>query len=244
MKKGNITGGFSALVIGIMLMSGCTTTEPAGMTTVITPVPLMVNETFPVTTTSAAPANNTPLQMFNETCTETPIPTPAVPVSTAAVTIPHMVYETIAVTPELSGTPETDAMPVNDPVFKETLSSHTYSYPSPVEGVHGSLSILTGGLGDVSVFIARGGANVRPADDDISGNFAEDQHSGYTRVNILPDGSSEFVSLPPGNYIAYLPDKNGGMPENQSFIINANSITTISFKGNSYRIYSGPPCWG
>ena len=125
----------------------------------------------------------------------------------------------------------------------------TSAVPEPliVENGIGLLSIHTGGLGnDVSVFIAREGSNVPPINNifDAYGNVVEGQTSGYIQVKILPDGNSEVVSLAPGNYIAYLPDKNGGQPEQQSFTINANCNTLVSFLGYSYRASSGGGCGG
>ena len=122
----------------------------------------------------------------------------------------------------------------------------TTAVPLAVEDGIGSLSIHTGGLGnDVSVFIARQGSNVLPINNvyDLYGNVIEGQTSGYMEVKILPDGSSETVSLAPGYYIAYLPDKNGvQQPEQQSFTINANCNTVITFSGYSYRAGSGGGC--
>jgi hypothetical protein len=110
----------------------------------------------------------------------------------------------------------------------------------------GSLSILTsGGLGnEVSVFIAREGSSVLPINTDPFANMLENPNPGYFQVKILPNGESPTVSLVPGNYIAYLPSKSGGQPEQQSFTINANCHTVISFLAYSYRASSGGGCGG
>jgi hypothetical protein len=109
----------------------------------------------------------------------------------------------------------------------------------------GSLSILTGGgLGsEVTVFIAREGSSVGPINTDPYANTLGNPNPGYLQVKILPNGQSPTVSLVPGNYIAYLPPKmGGGQPEEQSFTINANSNTVISFSAYSYRASSGGGC--
>ncbi|MGB9177119.1 MAG: hypothetical protein WCB46_10335 [Methanoregula sp.] len=109
----------------------------------------------------------------------------------------------------------------------------------------GSLSILTGGgLGsEVTVYIAREGSSVGPINTDPYANTLGDQNPGYLQVKILPNGASPTVNLVPGNYVAYLPPKmGGGQPEQQSFTINANCNTVISFSAFSYRASSGGGC--
>jgi hypothetical protein len=109
----------------------------------------------------------------------------------------------------------------------------------------GSLSIFTnGGLGnDVIVYIAREGSNVGPLNTDPYANIGGNQNPGYLQVRILPNGESPSLSLVPGNYIAYLPAKTGvGETETQSFTINANCHTVISFAAYSYRASSGGGC--
>jgi hypothetical protein len=116
-----------------------------------------------------------------------------------------------------------------------------------MEDYPGTLSIHTGGLGtEATVFIARDGSNVPPISSiyDSYGNIVEDWANRYIQVKILPAGDSKTVSLAPGAYTAYLPDKNGGVPEQQSFTINANSNTVITFSGFSYRAASGGGCGG
>jgi hypothetical protein len=100
---------------------------------------------------------------------------------------------------------------------------------SSLEGGPGTLFIHTGGFGEELQ------AYIVPNDG---------RNSGELQVRILPDGGSEGVSLPPGNYIAYLPDKNGGPSEQLSFFIGPESVTYVSFSGYSYRASSGGGCGG
>jgi hypothetical protein len=110
----------------------------------------------------------------------------------------------------------------------------TTTVSSSVETEYGSLSIHTGGFGKgVSVFIAPYRAPVPPIYYDSYGNVAG--VSELIRVEILPDGNSEMVWLPVGQYTAYLPNKDGKGTETHSFLISANSNTLISFEGYSYR---------
>ncbi len=126
--------------------------------------------------------------------------------------------------------------------------SRTLAAPSfSIDDYPGTLQIHTGGLGmEATVFIARDGTNVPPISSiyDSYGNIVEDWANRYIQVKILPAGDSRTVSLAPGAYPAYLPDKNGGVPEQQSFTIVANSPTIITFSGFSYRAASGGGCGG
>ncbi len=126
--------------------------------------------------------------------------------------------------------------------------SRTLAAPSfSIDDYPGTLQIHTGGLGmEATVFIARDGTNVPPISSiyDSYGNIVEDWANRYIQVKILPAGDSRTVSLAPGAYTAYLPDKNGGVPEQQSFTIVANSPTIITFSGFSYRAASGGGCGG
>jgi len=98
----------------------------------------------------------------------------------------------------------------------------------PSDDGTGTLLIRTGGLGiDATVSVSR-----------------EGDTAGVLRIPVLPDGNSNIVSLPAGNYIAYLPGKYGGDPEQQAFSINANCNTVISFSAYSYRASSGGGCGG
>jgi hypothetical protein len=194
-------------------------------TTIQTPITTEPTVNTPVTTTTIIPASKTPV------ATTTAVPTTRTPVAT-----------TTAV--PISETPV--ATTTTLPTTRTTVATITAA-PLAVEGGTGSLLIHTGGLGnDVTVFIAREGTYVLPINDlyDSRGKVMESQTSGYIQVKILPDGNSEIVSLSPGNYIAYLPGKNGGVPEQQSFTMNADCNTVISFSGYSYRASSGGGCGG
>lgn len=59
---------------------------------------------------------------------------------------------------------------------------------------------------------------------------------GYLAVDILANGDSELISLAPGNYLAYLPDKLSDQDmEVNYFTINSSSLTTIHFDAYSYH---------
>jgi hypothetical protein len=143
----------------------------------------------------------------------------------------------IPATPEPTPSPLPADTPVPTPTTPVTIVT---------EDTPGSLSILTGGgLGnDVTVFIAREGATLQPINTDPYLNIAEDQNPGYIQVRILPNGETSTVSLAPGNYIAYLPSKTAGQPEELAFTINARCTTVISFSAYSYRASSGGGCGG
>jgi hypothetical protein len=186
--------------------------------------------TIPPLTTIQTPATAVPTSRTPVTTTT------AVPTSRAPVAI------TTAVPTSRTPVTTTTAVPTS-----RTPVTTTTAVPFAVEGGTGSLFIRTGGIGEgVTVYIVRAGTDVLPIKNifDSSGNVIESQTSGYIPVGILPDGCSERVSLTPGTYIAYLPDKYGGLPEQQFFTINDNSITTIAFMGLSYRASQGGGCGG
>ena len=202
--------------------------EPASLppfTTIQTPITAVPTSGAPVAATTAVPPDKTSV------ATTTPVPATRV---------------TVAATTTVPATGITVAATTTEPASEVPVAAIT-AVPLSAEGGTGSLLIHTGGLGnDVTVFIAREGTAVLPVNDlyDSSGNVIESQTSGYIQVKILPDGNSDTVSLVSGNYIAYLPDKNGREPEQQSFTINANCNTVISFSGYSYRASSGGGCGG
>jgi hypothetical protein len=61
-------------------------------------------------------------------------------------------------------------------------------------------------------------------------------------VIIPPDGRSDLIRLPTGNYTAYLPDWNSGEPEKQSFTVREDHILTIYFMGFSAAGAGGCGC--
>ncbi len=201
-----------------------TTSIPAG-TRIQTPATAVPTTEVTVTTTTAVPTTKTPVTTIST------VPTTKAPEATIMVVPPSKVPATT-----------TTAVPTTK-VPVATITDVLLS----VEDGTGSLFIRTGGVGnDVYVFIVREGTNVLPVNNvfDPFGMVVESQISGYVQVKILPDGCSERVSLPAGNYIAYLPDKYGGVPEQQSFTIYKDNITTISFMALSYRASSGGGCGG
>jgi hypothetical protein len=297
MKKWNAIGILTVLVIGMVLMSGCTNTGSTGTAPEATPTPQIVNETVLVTPTmtSTISPNSTPApepvtsqtqstkdpiigswlngMVFNADGTVGSDGTTiwnvnknennsyfviADVLSPGAnnprnVTSAEWIYNPLSDKINVRGSSQTFArgIPAPKPTPIPTVTTNqtpTTAVPLAIEEGIGSLTIQTGGLGnDVNVFIARQGSNVLPINNiyDLYGNVLEGQTSGYMEVKILPDGNSETVNLAPGNYIAYLPDKNGALePEQQSFTINANCHTVITFAGYSYRAGSGGGCGG
>jgi hypothetical protein len=149
----------------------------------------------------------------------------------AATTAPKGIVEfeasVKAVTTEITATPATPTPTLT------TIAS------SCVEAGSGSLSIHTGGaVEDISVFITRNEMDVPDTYYDQYGyiSWYSFPSSRFIEVKILPDGSSETVWLAVGNHTAYLRDKSGRQLEKQTFAINENSNTLISFLGFSYRI--------
>lgn len=208
------------------------------------------SETFSRETTPSKPTTLPPLTTIQAPATAVPTSQAAVTTTTAVTASTAPVATTTAVPASTAPVAITTAVPTSQAPVKTTTAVLTTKAPltkatAPpfaFEGGTGSLFIRTGGLGQgVTVYLARQGTNVLPVNNifDADGNVIESQTSGYLPVGILPDGCSERVSLMPGNYIAYLPDKYGGLPEQQLFTMNDNSITTISFMGLSYRASSG-----
>lgn len=135
------------------------------------------------------------------------------------------------------------------PTTQPTVTTRTPAIvvPSYLDDSPGSLLIHTGGLGgEAMVYVAREGTSVQPIKNmyDAYGNIIESQVAGYLQVKIFPDGNSRIVTpIAPGNYIAYLPDKNAALePEQQSFTINPNRQTDITFSGFSYRAATAGGC--
>jgi len=204
----------SVLAIGMVLISGCTDAELAGAATV---------------------APTTP--QVTVTVLETPTPTPTL--ARATKPTPNA---TVTITKTSTTVPTTKPTP--SPTVT-TMKTTATAVPLSIDDSPGSLSIFTqGSLGnDVTVYIARQGSNVLPISYDQYQNLVVPP--GYIPVKILPNGESPGVNLAPGYYIAYLPDKTGiQQPEQQSFTINPNCNTVVTFSGYSYRAASGGGCSG
>jgi hypothetical protein len=164
----------------------------------------------------------------------TAVPTTKVTVvkTTAVPTTTVTKVPTTAVPTTTATVKKTTAVPTTTATVKKTTAVPV----TTVAGI-GSLVIVTnGGLGgEVTAYVARAGTGF-----DLYGNSA-----AYTSVTIFPDGTSGSVSLEPGQYTAYLPDKLGTQqPEQQSFTINPNCNTVVQFSGYSYRAASGGGCGG
>ena len=229
MKKWIIPGIFTLLVTGMIFMSGCTGPVSTN-TTAVTPSAIqIVNYTVPVT------PNPVPTTPVPTTAKPTPLPTTQNPTSANATPVPTNQSLTSANTTLI---PPTAVPAVTDNGYN--ISKDIYDAPPsalPVEGVTGTLIIYVGGgsADGFTVYIARDGTNVPPFDPayDPYRNVIGDQNPGYLHVRILPDGSSGIVNLMPGTYLGYLPDRNGGQPEQQSFTIYAKDLTYVTFTGHA-----------
>ncbi len=214
MKKWIAVCILTLLAIGMVLMSGCTDAELTGSATVAPTTPQV---TVPVL--------------------ETPTPTPTL----ARATKPT---PNATVTPTKTPTTVPTTKPTTSPTVT-TMKTTVTAAILATDDSPGSISIFTqGSLGnDVTVYIARQGSNVLPMTYDQYNNLIVPP--GYIPIKILPNGESPSVSLAPGFYIAYLPDKTGiQSPEQQSFTINPNCNTVVTFSGYSYRAASGGGCSG
>ena len=157
----------------------------------------------------------------------TVVKTTAVPSTTVTTEVPTTAVPTTTVTVK-----KTTAVPTTTATVKKT----TVVPVTTAAGIGSMVIVTTGGLGgEVTAYVARAGTGF-----DLYGNSA-----AYIPVTIFPDGTSGSVSLEPGQYTAYLPDKQGTQqPEQQSFTINPNGNTVIQFSGYSYRAASGGGCGG
>jgi len=118
-------GILTVLIIGTVLMSGCTTPASTGAATVATPTSQIVNETVLITPTTIP-------------TTPTPIPTTAIPIPTPTPT------------PTLTPIPTTAVPTVTASGYEESKYKdyNPALEPSSVEGGSGTLFIHTGGLGE------------------------------------------------------------------------------------------------
>lgn len=298
MKKWIVICSLPILVIGMVLMSGCTSTEPLSTESVVPTTPQIVNATLfvspgqtaavmatsgpvPALTTNQTPSvrdpilgpwrngmffyangtvegNGTSTWKLNKNENNSYFIISDMPTAGAnnirEVSSTEWIYNPASdkiyirgssvsfsrgiptPKPSLSATFTTMQTPAPTVTTVRTTAA---AVPSGTDPGTGSLFIHTGGVGsDITVYIApEDGTYRQPI---ILGALNPE----YTQVKILPDGCSERVSLPPGRYIAYLPDKNGDETEQQSFVINANYNSDISFTGLSYRSSGGGGCGG
>ena len=152
--------------------------------------------------------------------------------TTAVLTTKVTVVKTTAVPNTTVTEVPTTAVPTTTATVKKT----TVVPVTTAAGIGSMVIVTNGGLGgEVTAYVARAGTGF-----DLYGNSA-----AYIPVTIFPDGTSGSVSLEPGKYTAYLPDKQGAQPpEQQSFTINPNGNTVVQFSGYSYRAASGGGCGG
>ncbi|MDD1683921.1 MAG: hypothetical protein LUO98_08825 [Methanoregula sp.] len=203
MKQWNAAGIVTVLVIWMVFLGGCTTTKSTNATPVATPASQTVDLT-PLVTPSPAP--------------ETPAPAQATPTTA----------------------PATAAPAANETGYdgQRTADNNTQSASSVGNDTTSGLFInirAGGSVEGLKVFIARDGTNVSPIVYSFlpDRTVVEGENKGYIQVKIPPDGRSGLVNLMPGAYTAYLPDWNGGEPEQQSFTIRKDEITPIWFQGFS-----------
>lgn len=186
---------------------------------------------------AAAPESSPGVPVTETAAPATPVPTTCPPAATTAVNTTVTTAATTTVTTR-TAVPTTRATVVTTIVIptirplvttattRPATSETTAVIYLPSEDGTGTLLIRTGGVGnDVTISVSR-----------------EDDSSGILRIPILPNGNSDIVSLPVGSYIASLPDKNGGDPEEHVFSINTDSNTVITFSAYSYRASSGGGC--
>jgi hypothetical protein len=166
---------------------------------------------------------------------------------TAAATIQQIMNETVPV-PSVQ-TPATIIPASNETGYNEsTNKDNNRNTPLFVENeTSGGLfiNINRGGSVDgLKVFIARKGTTISPIEYSFlpDRTVVEGENKGYLQVKIPPDGHSDFIKLQPGNYTAYLPNWNGGEPEQQSFMIREDDITPIWFQGFSAAGGGGCGC--
>jgi hypothetical protein len=179
--------------------------------------------------------------VFLSGCTKTES-TNATPVATPA---SQTIDRTPLVTPSTEPatlTPEpTKAVPAandtgyTEPLYKDNTTKTASSVRNDTSGGL-FINIRAGGsVEGLKVFIARDGTNVSPIVYSFlpDRTVVEGENKGYIQVKIPPDGRSGLVKLLPGTYTAYLPNWNGGEPEQQSFTIRADEISPIWFQGFS-----------
>lgn len=168
-------------------------------------------------------------------------PTPQIVYVTVTVPVPVTVYVTPEPTSAIPTTTLTTATTVPTTIITTApTTAPTTITTTPTQVANGTLHITTsaGATGTpFRVFIISAGVdttNYPPLTYDEYGNGVI--NPGYKPIKIQADGSSEPVSLTPGNYVAYLPNKiRGQNPEIQSFIINADNLTTVQFYAYSYH---------
>jgi len=210
----------TVLVIGMLFMSGCVSPSSTG-------------------TLPAAPA---PSQIVNATVPVSPAPStaPALPPGTISGTPePHqIVNETVPGSP--APTPVPAGGTVKEPGYSTSASQNSNSTPplfienETLGGLF--ININRGGsINGLKIFIAREGTTVSAVEYTFlpDRTVREGENKGYLQVKIPPEGRSDLIKLRPGNYTAYLPDWNGGEPEQQSFMIHQEEITPIWFEGFS-----------
>lgn len=205
MKRGNANGFFILLVTGMVLLSGCISSDSTSPTPEATFTKEIVKET-----------TRTPATLTSGTTIPTSVPT------VLPTTKPTSVLTTL---PTTKPTPVPTTIPTSVPT-SVPASDSTYG----VLFIH----IRAGGCGgDLKVFIVRDGTDVSPPvyyylpDRTI----IEGANTGYIEVKILMDGNSNMVEFPPGAYTAYLPDMKEGVPEQQSFTISPGGRTDVWFQG-------------
>lgn len=201
MKKWDAAGFVTVLLIGMVFFCGCTNTQ----STDAAPGAAAASQTADVTP---------PVTPFPVATTTTPEPATSKPEPTTAV-------------PAANTTRSDEA---------RILDTNPQPASSVQDDTNGGLIInirAGGSVEGLKVFIARDGTNVPPIVYSFlpDRTVVEGENKGYIQVKIPPDGRSGVVKLTPGTYTAYLPDWNGGEPEQQSFTIRKDEVTPIWLQG-------------
>lgn len=248
--------GVPALVIGLIVLSGCITATSTSPGIVTTASDQILDETRPV-----PPAPGGSADPDRTLTTGTPVPSPlvngTVPASPAPAmepasgTVREAPRPSTLATAAVSGGPvltrvttlpvTTGAGPEKNRVQDAILQPELFLDTNSTGGLF--INIRAGGSVDgLKVFIAREGTDVSPIEYRFlpDRTVVEGENQGYLPVRILPDGRSGLIRLRPGSYTAYLPNWNGGEPEEQSFTIREESITPIWFAG--FAASSGGGC--
>lgn len=92
-----------------------------------------------------------------------------------------------------------------------------------------------GSAEDTTIFICPEGANSTPFDNSYhhDRSIIVGQNDWCQKVEVLPDGNTEYIRLPPGNYTIHLRNGNSEQPEQQSVTIVAKYLTDVSFLGHA-----------
>lgn len=170
------------------------------------------------------------LEMAPTTATEVPTTVHTVVPTAVPTTIPTTLPTTVPTTrPTTVPTTRPTTLPTTVPT---TVLANLTETPTPP----GSFSILvSGGLGMVApVYVINSSLNISPFYYDSYGQLVWSPKA--LRIDLPPDGHTQNIQIEQGNYVAYLPDRAKGVPEQQTFTVLTGYNTVVIFSGQSYRI--------